>query len=263
MYGRWQAAQRQIGAMEQQMNDLATELQRTQALLGNGNPPAQPPQQRQQPHRQLITDQDRENYGDDLIDVARRAALEAVSPELDTLRAENNDLKKRVTTTAQSELKQALTQKVPNWVVINRSQDFQRWLSLPNIYTGEVRGKMLNAAYAAADAPKVIALFNDFINEVKATGGELPGARQEQQQQVDPAAPRQPAIQLETLAAPGRARPAAGDTPLPADKPTYTRAQIRNFYSDVRRGVYSGRETEKHRIEADIIAAQTDGRVRG
>jgi hypothetical protein len=265
MRGRWESSQRQIGAMQEQMNDLAAELQRAQALLTNGGQRApQPAPQQQQTHKQLITDQDREDYGDGLIDVARRAAMEVVSPELDALRAENGELKKRVTTTAQSELRQSLAGQIPDWIAINRSDAFKRWLSLRNIYTGEVRGVMLNAAYAAADAPKVIAIFKDFINEVKATGGELPSARQEQQQQVpQPAAPRTPAIQLETLAAPGRARPAGGDANLPADKPTYTRQQIANFYADVRRSVYSGRETEKARIEADIIAAQSEGRVRG
>jgi hypothetical protein len=260
MYGRWTASQRQVGVMQQQMNDLAAELQRTQELLTRGSAGQENPQT----HKQLITDQDREQYGDDLIDVARRAAMEAVSPELEQLRAANSDLKKQVTTTAQAEVRQMLAAQIPNWVAINRSDDFKnRWLHLRNIYTGEARGKTLNAAYAAADAPRVIAIFNDYINEVKATGGELPGtARQEQQQVVQPTAPRAPAIQLETLAAPGRARPAGGDTNMPADKPTYTRQQIANFYADVRRNAFAGREADKSRIEQDIYMAQREGRVR-
>lgn len=259
MYGRWTASQRQVGEMQQQMTDLAAELQRTQSLLTQTAPQEQP---QQTSHKQLITDQDREQYGDDLIDVARRAAMEAVSPEIEQLRAANQDLKKQVTTTAQRELKQHLRVRIPNWTAINSSPEFKRWLSLPNIYTGEGRGRMLSAAYAAANAPQVIALFSDFINEVKATGGELPGIARQEQQAPAGVAPRQAAIQLETLAAPGRARPASGDSNLPADKPTYTRQQIANFYADVRRNAYSGRETEKHRIEQDIYVAQREGRVR-
>jgi hypothetical protein len=70
-------------------------------------------------------------------------------------------------------------------------------------------------------------------------------------------------MQLETLAAPGRARPAPGDSSVPAEKPIYTRAQIANNYALRRRGAFNGRETEWNTLEADMIAAGNEGRVRG
>jgi hypothetical protein len=91
---------------------------------------------------------------------------------------------------------------------------------------------MLNGAHQAAHAPTVIALFRDFINEVRATGGTLPTSQSQQPAVTSTVteAPRQPAMNLESLAAPGRARPATGESQTPADKPTYTRAQISRFY---------------------------------
>lgn len=270
MRGRWEATTREVGQLQQLVNDLGSELRATQQAIAQGGqqqPPAQPGHNFSgRPHEKLITDKDRETFGDDLIDVATRAAREAVAPELDALRGENAALNKRVTTTAQGELRTSLAQAVPNWIAVNRDARFHGWLRLRNNYTGQVRGEMLNAAYRAANAPQVIQTFKDFINEVRATGGEVPGQRQEQQQLPDPGqqqAPHQPAIQLDTLAAPGRARPAGGESQVPADKPNYSRAQISNFYRDVRRGAYAGREVDKNRIEADIIAAQSEGRVRG
>jgi hypothetical protein len=116
----------------------------------------------------------------------------------------------------------------------------------------------------------VVAIFKDFVTEVRATGGVVPGTQPAAQQQVqDQQQSRQAAVNLETLAAPGRARPAGGDTPnTPAEKPTYTRQQIAQFYADKRRaiqgqGPYAGRDQEAARIEADIMAAQMEGRVRG
>jgi hypothetical protein len=54
--------------------------------------------------------------------------------------------------------------------------------------------------------------------------------------------------------APGRARSASA-------KPTYTRDQIARLYEQDRKGAYAGREAEWNRIEADIFAAQKEGRV--
>lgn len=257
MQGRWKASQTQLGSMQEQMTQLGEELMRANEVIARGG--QQPAQTQNQPHNKLITDQDRETYGDELIDVARRAGLEAVQPELEALRADNDRLKRSATTNAQRELKQSLTSAVPNWMQIQTTPEWVNWLRLPNVYTNQIRGQLLKAAYAAADAPKVIALFRDFVQEVNATGGTLP-TTQRQEQQTN--APRAAAVALDTLAAPGRARPAGGDQNLPADKPLYTRGQISGFYRDVRRGVYAGREVEKNRLEQDIINAQAEGRVR-
>jgi hypothetical protein len=76
-------------------------------------------------------------------------------------------------------------------------------------------------------------------------------------------APREPAISLTSLAAPGRARPATGgNASLPADKPTYTRAQVKQLYEQHRKGAYVGREAEWARLEADFFTAQREGRYR-
>jgi hypothetical protein len=49
---------------------------------------------------------------------------------------------------------------------------------------------------------------------------------------------------------------------VPTDKPIYTRPQIKTLYEQHRRGAYLGREAEWTRIEADIFAAQREGRIR-
>jgi hypothetical protein len=256
MQGRYQQAQRQIAGMQDQMSQLATELQRTQALITQ-QPQAQPQQQRGHDHEQLITDADREAYGDELIDLARRAALSTVAPELEVLREQNARLTARVSSTAKRELFMFMDGKLPEWRQINVSPEFKRWLLLPNVYTGQVRGQMLKAAVNGAEAPKVLALFSDFLREAQATG-QSPQASQIEQQP----APRTPALELETLAAPGRARPASGDSQVPAEKPIYTRAQISKFYDDKRKGLYAHREAEAAAFEADLSLAQREGRIR-
>lgn len=267
MQGRWQAAQKQIGEMTEINTQLVGELQATQTLLEQNRNLARtshsgPTPQTGQTHEKLITPQDVDTYGQEMIDVVQRAAREAVAPELDALKGENAELKKRVLTSGQRDIQAALARDIPNWVAINRSTEFATWLNLRNQYTGQVRRQMLNAAYTAANAPVVVQLFKDFLMEAKATGN-MPPASQRQQQEPSPApAPRTPAMNLETLAAPGRARPAPGDAQVPAEKPIYTHAQIQRNYDMRRRGAYAGREAEWNALEGDMIAAGPEGRVR-
>lgn len=262
MQGRYQSQVRANASMEEQMAALGRELVATQNMLQQGQQqhPAHQPALRGQDHGNLITDADRENYGDELIDLARRAARESVTPELDQLRQENQRLTQRVQNTGRRELFATMDGAVPNWRQINVSTQFKTWLRLPNVYTGQLRGNMLKAAVDGADAPKAIALFKDFIAEANATGLQAP-APQLEQQEPQPA-PRAAAVNLETLAAPGRARPAPGDTQVPSEKPIYTRAQISKFYDDSRKGLYAGREADYRAMEADMQVAQREGRIR-
>ena len=257
MQGRYKSAQTTIGSMEHQMTELGQELVRTQSLLAAARQAPPLGQDNRPAHNKLITDEDRTNYGDDLIDLTRRAAREAVGPELDSLRAENQSLKKTVNTSVKQTLFSDIARAVPDWKQINNTVQWRTWLTLPNLYTGQVRQQMLDAAIAGAEAPKVIQLFRDFLAEARATGQTIQPAQQEQQ-----VAPRAAAVPLESLAAPGRARPAGGDAPQSSEKPIYSRAQISKFYDDSRKGLYAGREAEYRQIEADLNAAQREGRIR-
>ena len=255
MKGRFDQSQQVISSMQEHMQQLGDELMRTQRLLQNPNQS----QQQQQP-KQLVTDEDVQTYGPDLLNLVQRAAVQAVSPELEAVKHENDQLRHTVSQTQKMNVHQILDAQVPEWRALNRDQRFLRWLSLPDIYSGQLRRVMLNNAFQAAQAPRVVAFFKGFLSEEAATGHvDAPNAGQPR---VPTPAPRQAAIELTTLAAPGRPSPAGGQPPSAADKPIYTRAQIADFYRQVREHRYAGREQEKSRIEADIFAAQREGRVR-
>lgn len=263
MQGRYNSQVRQNASMEEQMRQLGQELVRTQALVGQQQPATQQPPSS---HEQLITEEDRANYGDELIDLTRRAAREAVSPELEQLRRDNAKLNQQVSVSSKRELFQSMDQHLPNWRVINKDVRFLAWLRLPNIYTGQIRGNMLKEAVNGAEAPKVLQLFKDFLTEAAATGQTVPAAQTEQrpaaatQQQPSPHAP---AVDLATLAAPGRARPASGDGQVPTEKPIYSRADISKFFDEKRRGLWAHRLADAQAVENDLTAAQREGRIRG
>lgn len=257
MQGRYNAAQKTIGSMQEQMRELGDELVRTQQLITRTAPQEQ---HTQQPVK-LLTDADTETYGNEIIDLVKRAARETFEPELQKVQQENQQLRQRMSRDAQLSVVQTLDRDLPNWREINRNPRFKQWLSLRDLKARVVRKKLLDEAYAAADAPSVVSFFRDFVGDEVATGN-METAPQPQPSAQAPA-PRQAAVPLESLAAPGRARPASGDNAMPADKPVFTRGQIQQFYANVRRGVYAGREVDKDKLERQIFSAQAEGRVRG
>jgi hypothetical protein len=252
MQGRHTATTKTIGEMQEQMNQLANELMHVQQ---------QPQRQPKAPSRtpqNYLTEQDVENYGPELIQVTQRAALQAVAPQLAEVEQQNAELRRQMAREARRRLDQAVELSVPTYKEIDRNPRWHRWLLGVDVLSGRVRQQLLNEAISAASAPRVISFFRGFLNEEAATGHIEPAPSSQQ-----PAAPREAAIPLASLAAPGRARPATGgETQFPPDKPLYTRAQIAQLYRQHQKGAYVGREAEWQRQDADIIAAGREGRIR-
>jgi hypothetical protein len=265
MKGRFDQSQQTLGQMQEQMSELGDELQRTQQALqmaraGLVSQPQQRPQRgapRETPKE--ITPQDVETYGPELIDFVTRAARGAVAPDLDQVNRQVRSTTQAVRQTAQQRMENELDSRLPQWRDINVSARFKQWVGLRDVYSNQLRRNLIGEAAKAADAPRVAAFFQAFLNEEQATG-QMPAP---QQPPPEAPAPRQAAVDLGSLAAPGRAKPASGNgLAVAADKPVFTRAQISHFYSNAGRAAYAGREADRKRDEQALFAAQTEGRVR-
>jgi hypothetical protein len=254
--GRYNASQKTIAEMQEQMTQLGNELLHTQQMAARQQPGQQAPQE--YPPPAYLTEKDVQDYGNDLLDVTQRAALHAVAPHLQNLEAQNRELQQRLAREARRGLDQAVELALPNYREIDRDPRWHQWLLGVDVFSGRVRQNLLDEAIAAASAPRVISFFRGFLREEQATGHLEPASLSQQ-----PAAPREAAVPLASLAAPGRARPATGgDASVPPDRPIYTRAMIKQLYEQNRRGAYVGREAEWARQESDIIAAGREGRIR-
>lgn len=262
MKGRHDQQSQDIGQMQQLLQDMSGELAQTRALL-RPTPAAVPPQRRLPP--KAITAEDEQRYGPELLSLIQRAARDVVNPSLDKLARQTQEmtnnliqpLQERVAQTASMTIYQTLDQALPEWRTINVDPRFKAWMRLQDVYSGVVRDTLLQDAFQAADAPRVISFFKGFLLEEQVTGNRpvLP--------QAQPASlPPQPAIDPLLLAAPGRHKPAGSEPPLSADKPVYTRKQITTFYDDIRRGAYIGHDQLRMNTEAQIFAAQSEGRIR-
>ena len=192
------------------------------------------------------------------MDFVQRAAREVVAPDLAQINQQTRQVAQRVQTTAKQQMDEQLDREVPNWRQLNNDERFKNWARSQDVYSGQVRQKMLIAAYQSGNAPRVAAFFKGFLNEELATGNAPSAPQPEPVQQP----PREPAVQLMAITAPGRPKPATGNSTVAADKPVFTRAQISDFYTRVRQGHYVGREEDKVREEKAIFAAQNEQRVR-
>lgn len=206
----------------------------------------------------LITDKDREDFGADFLDVAQRAALEKVNPEIAQLRAQIARLEGTVgnvaaTThrTVQQEMYATLDRDMPKWREINKNPKFVAWTNLQDPLSGAIRISMLKDAHAKGEAQRVMHFFRGFLADEAATAPATIPA---------PVTTQGNKVPLENFAAPGRATAPAASTP-PGEKETISRAQISAFYADVQRGRYKGNEAEKNRLEQMIFDAERDGRI--
>jgi hypothetical protein len=205
----------------------------------------------------LVTEEERKAYGDDLLSVIERKAMEVVQPQLQSLKHRSDELDKRVHSNEARDIYAVLDQEIPNWRDINTHPDFLTWLNLPDVYSNTVRAGMLRAAFGAGDAGRVLAFFRGFLAESNAIRGQAPQATPAAQ-----APKREAARDLREFAAPGKARPATGNSLPPAEQPVFTTRDIDRFYDRVRQGVYAGRGEQKDAEEAKIFAAVREGRVR-
>jgi hypothetical protein len=179
---------------------------------------------------QYLYQQDYDNYGGDLLDVSRRAAMDVVAPHLQHLQQQNDYLNQRLAQEQRHRLDRQVAELVPNFREIDEDENSHRWLLGVDPMTGRVRQALLNHAIQEGNAIRVQAFFRQFRDQQEQGGG--------------------------SAGAPRRPRPAAS-------KPTYTRQQIGQLYEAHRKGAYANREAEWNRIEGDIFQAQREGRVVG
>lgn len=249
---------RRLAEMGQKLNQATR-----QPLPGETPPPV------------LVSQKEIEDYGADLIDVIKRAATEAVMPLLKPLATNLGQVAARIETTENETAKQflarmhgSMNERVPGWADINKDEKFIAWTKRADVYSGLNRQEMLQKAWYAGDSNRVAAFFEGFLAEEAATDPAAFQARQQARMSAgghapgpaSPAQPSAPRVTLEALAAPGRARAAATEVPA-GTKPVWTAEGISAFYQDVARGVFRGREAERVATEADLMAAQREGRI--
>ena len=250
----------EVPRLHRELKELRAELANMQQTVVDMKAKEVEVEEPQETAKRLLDDSDIEDYGEDLIDVIKRAAKEEFLPELEKLREENEQLKQQlsgvshaVVESARDKLLKTLDNEVPNWKDINTDDEFLNWLEGVDLFSGMRRHDLLLQAYEQNDAPRVVAFFKEFIKEQTTLAQPAPQAATEL---------RQPKVDMESLVAPGKPSGVESQSGAQTDERVWTQSDIAAFYRDARRGVYKGRESEKKAIEREIMKAVSEGRVR-
>ena len=188
----------------------------------------------------LVKPEEIEEYGEGLIDVARRVAREelaAKDAEIKTLKAQIDSLSNVTTQKVEADFFSSLTSMVPDWEQVNQDPKFLTWLDEVDELTGQTRQVLLSNAEKSRDAARTAKFFTAFKKTSTSWAANSNAALDSQLTPPTNKAPNTP----------------------PAKK-IWTRAEVADFYARARRGDVS--DADQVAIEADIMAAQIEGRIR-
>jgi outer membrane murein-binding lipoprotein Lpp len=240
----------EVPRLHSQMRELNQQVQTLIAEAAVAK--AQQPKQDAAPAKTLITEQDKEAFGSDLLDLIDRATEQKLAGNRDLeaqLRAEINELKGKLGNVTERQVvsdkdryEAALSSQVPDWEAMNVDQGFLTWLAEVDPVYGMPRQYALTNAYESLDANRTATLFKQY----KAT--------------LAPAPRQQANRELQRQVAPTRSHTSPAPTTSTADKRVYTTSDIDSFYAEWRRGMID--EAEAVQIERDIHAAINEGRIR-
>jgi hypothetical protein len=178
----------------------------------------------QGPYPSLISEAERQAYGDEALSVMERKAREVVRPVMQDMERQTQQLRNELQRVKSQDIYDALDQRLPGWREINQSPDFLSWLATIDPPSGMMKSGLLRDAFNSGDANRVIAFFTGFLNT------------------------QQPAATARTRSA--------------DNSRTITDKDIERFYERVRKGLYENRPKEKAAEEAQIHRAIMEGRLR-
>ena len=210
---------------------MAAEIRELKEMLAKAQVSAQPVTR---PSK--LSQEEIDEYGSGFIDVMKKAAAEVVPDDVGELRQQVDQLRNDSAQLAEERFFRQLTEQAPQWKQLNENPEFLTWLSGIDPLSGRVRQEIFDEARARRDGWRVGNFFNSFG-----------GPQEPEQVAPDPLADQvEPPTTRVSVPQPG--------------KRMYTPNDISAFYAAVREGRYT--EAEATRIEADIFAAQSEGRIR-
>ena len=230
-----------------------------QQLIDSQNKPAETPKQ-EAPKKDVVSEQDLVDYGEDLVDFIRRVAKAEAASATEGLTPKIQEIQGQVRQSSQRQATNSVYSKldhdVQDWREINKSPEFLDWLATRDPYAGDFRKNLLAQAFENGDADRVVAFFKGYKAERQAV---TPAPTPAPAPAAEPA--HQPQVSLEQLAGPAGGPTNGSVNTQPEQAPNWTRGQIASFYNDVNAGVYAKDPDRKAQIEASIAAALREGRI--
>src|SRR5262245_23356489 len=103
-----------------------------------------------------LTQRDVDDYGHEVLDLAQRAAMHAMTPELQRIDHQNAELRQQIAEDRRRGLYQTLDAQMPNWKEIDNDPGWRQWLLFSDPLNGRPRQALLNDAIAKNNAARVL-----------------------------------------------------------------------------------------------------------
>lgn len=261
-------ARTQITGLTEQLNTVQATVASMQAV---NTPPAEPA-------APLVSQEEIDQFGPDLIDVVKRVAKEAVAPYVDeqvgkvstTVKQVEGSVastQKDVAESARERLYEVLDDKVPGWSTINQSPEFVAWLNEEDGLSGQLRGHVLHAAFNRNDAGRVVKIFESFQQEHAVENTDPDPATPSNETPAEETPNEEPQQNLDDLVAPGT--PKTGPTGAQDESGKgriWTQKDIDALYAAKNEFVKKRPNDELPKeladAERDLFKAQTENRIR-
>lgn len=262
LHQQLQSEQGRRAAQDTELAELRGRIQQLTEQLARQQQPQAPAEP---PPLNLITDADRTDFGEDMIDFVTRVVkqthareLEAALKRIGMLEGQMRQIGRQAQTAhksaeelAAAQYYQTLSRLAPGWEETNGDQKFLDWLKNRDRFSRKTRQELLSSAHAEADAETVADFFKAYWAEIGATPAASPAP-------ASNPAPA-PSVDPSSLVA-----PAPSSTPTPAVNPRggkiWTQAEIEQVYDDRMKKRISPEKFAE--LEAEISKAVVEGRVR-
>jgi hypothetical protein len=239
--GMIEAANRRNSALEGQLAQIQQQLEQASSV--------------HTPHRpeeNLVTDEEVESFGADVIDIQRRVARAAVAPlqeQLEELRQENKRLNERVGQTGSRvetmSFEQKLKLEVPDFDKLNADPKWAAWLDEVDPLLRAPRRIVAQAAYERGDVVATAAYVELFRGSAKPVSNNVNEASAELRNQVAPSR------SMSNTSAPENSQ-----------ERVYTEAEAGALFDKVAMLYRQGKNEEASKLDAEVTAAYNAGRVR-
>jgi hypothetical protein len=236
----------EVPRLHAQLKDLTKRLDQIQSAPPA--PKAEPKPAKQ--HEKLVTDEDVKEFGADLIEVQRKVAREVAmefKDEIDTLRTENEELRKQLNQTgaqvSETSFDQRLHRLVPNFDEVNRDPNWIAWLNEVDPILRGPRLAIAQQAFERGDAEAVAHYVGMFEKSKSPTP---PPAKSETQRELE--------LQVQPT------KNSTREASVQQGK-VYTDADIAAAYRRIAALTTKGDLKAANKLEAEIDAAFQEGRV--
>lgn len=239
----------EVPRLHQQVRDLTQSLEDLRKELTAKAEPTKP----EEPVS-YVTDADRAEFGEELIDVQRRVAKEVAreyGQQLDAQAKVIEDLRARLDSTGsqvgEMTFLQRLNALVPDFAQVDNDERWIKWL---NEYDPMLRGPRRNQAKAAFEAGDAEAVA-DYVKLWKASINDTSKAEE----------PQKAARELEKQVAPNRTANSARTQANGSTAKIYSAREVETAWKKIRVLNTRGEADAAAKLEAEITAAYLEGRV--